>query len=275
MSVLITAKYLDGQLQRQISTILPQLDSSNQGEIVLSLDPSCSMSIQTVKEVLGGGDRLVVRHAHSSGIPAGRNACVESARNEYFLFCDSDDVVSPTWVWDHLNVLDTEVVSCGEVELVASDGKVVALLNQPLTEPYDFLPFWLTANLGVSREATLSVKGFDVSISHGEDVDFTWRLQVAGYSMCPSSARVLKSLRSTQRSRLRQHFNFGRGDAVLYAKHKTSGMRRTSVVPGICKAFVLCILKPRDIRRRHQLTLVLWRGLGRVVGSAQSKVLFV
>ena len=122
---------------------------------------------------------LVDASAHR-GAAAARNLGVTWARGALLAFCDADDVVRPGWIAAMGKAVTDADLVAGVFDFGALDG----FSSPPVpaaTRQLGFLPFGLTANLAVRREAFESVHGFDEDLSPEEDVDLCWRLQQAGY----------------------------------------------------------------------------------------------
>ena len=212
--------------------------------------------------------RLVDASAQS-GAGAARNVGVRWARSRLLAFCDADDVVQPGW-------LAAMVATLADSDLVAGVFDFSSLNGRPASDPtlaatghMGYLPFALGANLAVRREAFEAVRGFCETFRAGEDVDLSWRLQLAGYRFAvTASAAVAKREHPGGRPMLRAAWNYGRCDTLLYQQYRAEGMRRD--LRGAAKAWVWLVvacpgLVRRSVRRRWLRTFGL--RAGRLVGS--------
>ena len=114
------------------------------------------------------------------------NCGAHAARGDLFLFCDSDDVADPFWVAAMAEGLaDYDlVVGVTEVErLNAHRPKAIVPHNRPSHPSLGFLPRAAGCNSGVTRAAFEAVGGFADDSERAQDIDFSWRLQLAGYSI--------------------------------------------------------------------------------------------
>ena len=96
------------------------------------------------------------------------------------------------------------------------------------TRQLGFLPFGLSANLAVPREAIKAVQGFDEVLSPGEDVDLCWRLQFGVGTGLPwrSDAVVAKRERAAGLHTFRGAWAYGRCGPRLFVRDRAEGMRR-------------------------------------------------
>ena len=150
------------------------------------------------------------------------------------LFVDADDEVAPGYidamaaaVVAHQAVaarLDVDKLNAPWVQVTRVPGQQTDLLRV-----LGFLPFGLGCSLGVSREALAKVGGFAEDIPYAEDVDFCWRLALAGFPLrFVPEAVVHQRYRSTFRDLFSQSRRYGRGQVCLYRKYRSAGMPRRS-----------------------------------------------
>lgn len=86
--------------------------------------------------------------------------------------------------------------------------------------PHGIVPYVPTAVLAVRRRALEELGGFDETMRFGEDVDFVWRLNEAGWRVRyePASS-ASHPPRSTWRRWLRQRYDYGRSATPLAQRH--------------------------------------------------------
>jgi len=159
-----------------------------------------------------------------------RNTGAANARGNIFLFCDGDDIVAPGW-------LDAMTQALGRHEFVV--GRVeVSTLNDDVPEKYgnngtddtllNFLPYAIGCNFGVSRRAFESVGGFSTMCKRCMDVELSWRLQLAGYSLHEvPEAEVYYRYRVNAWSIAKTTFNFSLAHTVLYKRYARYGAQRS------------------------------------------------
>jgi cellulose synthase/poly-beta-1,6-N-acetylglucosamine synthase-like glycosyltransferase len=101
-----------------------------------------------------------------------------------------------------------------------------------------------SCNLLVRRSAFLAARGFDDSMHVGEDVDLTWRLRDAGWTIAYLPVgRVLHEHRSTVRSFMSRRFDYGTSEGQLQRLHPQR-RKRLVIPPLLALVLVLCILAP-------------------------------
>lgn len=171
-------------------------------------------------------DLRLVDASARRGAAHARNVGTTAGRGDLILYTDADDVVAPGWVtamvaaageaW-LLAGVDTQPVSNGDgSEPVASKAPQAA-----------FLPWARGGNMGVRREAFEAVGGWDEQRLRGQDVDFSWRVQLAGYGL----RRVPQAMAWYRRPEglralARHQFAFGARAPSLYRDFEQYGARR-------------------------------------------------
>ena len=210
------------------------------------------------------------------GAAAARNIGVQSARGRLLAFCDADDVVQPGWLASmSAGLADTDLVA-GIFDFGALDGNTKSIPAPAATRQLGFLPFALSANLAVRRQAFEAVQGFDEELSPEEDVDLCWRLQLAGYEFAVTSDAVVeKRERAGVRPMFRAAWSYGRCGPRLYRRYRGDGMRRD--LRGAVKAWVwLVAASPGLIRptRRRQWARTFGIRAGRLAGSVTQHAFF-
>lgn len=231
-------------------------------------------------------DLRLVDSSAKKGAPHARNAGAAAARGAYLAFCDADDMVHPDWL--------TALVAAGQ-EYDSVGGPIeTTSLNTPKVaswrpvQPPDkreetpgFLPYALTNNLAVWRNAFDSIGGFDESLNVGEDVDITWRIQLAGFTLGHEpKAMVAYRLRDSYRALWRQSFAYGEVGPQMYRDYRWYGLRPTKPLPLLVFALALVFRSPVVPTFISRLSTGGWIyytafAAGRISGSVKQRIWFV
>jgi glycosyltransferase involved in cell wall biosynthesis len=213
--------------------------------------------------VVSAGGRLVANHA--------RNVGVGLARGRHILLCDADDVVGPDWVrLMRAVLLDAELVGGALARHHATSGKV----PDPAKPAHGFLPRPLGANCGFRRTVWEALGGFDEAYRGGDDAEFFWRAQLAGYRLVYADGAVVSyRLSPTVGAMCRKSYISGRACAQLYRQFRRHGMARSPMA----RWMRLVLTAPRAVisrePRRAWLRAAAWTA-GCVVGSVRYRVFY-
>ncbi len=202
-------------------------------------------------------------------IPHQRNAGVRAAGGDVIVFIDARCTPQAGW----LAALVAPILA-GEEHVVAG-----AVGSSDGDSPWDsadnggYLSECPTINLAFTRRAFESVDGFDESFAYGSDVDFTWRLNDAGFRILRrAAARITHEWGSTYR-RLRRSFDYGVARGRLYRKHprRIPGALRSDPVPFAYPVFLLGLPLVRRFPLYPALLLIpAWRN--RRIGPARTVI---
>jgi len=274
MPVFNSATVISDQLEA-----LTRQDFAGEWELVVA-DNGCTDS--TVEVASTYADRLPLRFVDASarrGDVAARNIAVRDTVGDLIVFCDSDDVVGSTWLSSHVAQLATTDLSVGpynmRVEMSGRhSGTYVAV---PMRGIYGYLPYGLSANMGVRRDAFYAIGGFNEDYRVGYDVEFCWRAQVARQNLGGADgALVTKRKRGDVSGAWHQHRAFGIADVHLYADYRDHGMPRST--RQALKTYAWLIVHIPDLfdgERRLAWVGVAGQRVGRLIGSLRNRTLFL
>lgn len=185
----------------------------------------------------------VVRAAGRRSSYHARNVGARHASHEWLLFVDADCRPIPTLLEDYFAepVGDRVGALAGVVEpirggagAVARHARSRAYLDQAsfLAEPRG--AFAATANLMVRRAVWAELGGFE-EVRSGGDVDFSWRLQDAGWSIeLRPAARVRHRHRETLSALVRQRIRYGAGERWL-ARRRPERRSGLAILPVVAR----------------------------------------
>ena len=195
------------------------------------------------REVVGAGADLVAL-PRNAGPATASNTGLARATTPFVAFVDSDCTPPPGWLSPLLAHFDDPLVGAVAPRVVAAPGTGRAWLDayeqarSPLdrgsaegpVRPGSSVHFVPTAALVVRRHA-VGARSFDEDLGAGEDVDFVWRLQAAGWSVrFEPSSEVLHDPRRGLRPWLGQRAGYGASAGPLARRH--GGHLAPVVVPG-------------------------------------------
>lgn len=215
-----------------------------------------------------------------------RNVAVAASSGEFLAFCDADDRAHPGWLSALVEVAgDFDMVS-GALENASLNAPEIAdrITMQPADQAFEwpgFLAFANGGNCGVWRDAFDAVEGWDVDFrSAGEDVDLSWRVQLAGYALGHAPrALVAYRMRTTYRALWNMGAAYGEVDPRLFRQYREHGFTRNLLALPVVSVLLVIRnpLLPRVITRlpRGQWLTYLARTVGRVRGSISNRVWFV
>jgi cellulose synthase/poly-beta-1,6-N-acetylglucosamine synthase-like glycosyltransferase len=126
-----------------------------------------------------------------------------------------------------------------------------------------------------------ALQGFDTRFNGvaGEDMDFWWRAQYAGYSTAFVPQAVVRvRYRDTLGSLAREAFRYGAAVPLLYRIHRVHGMPRRSLRRTVRQLAWVIVRSPRIFAGREPRGEWIWGScnlLGRVRGAIRNRVGYV
>jgi len=189
---------------------------------------------------------------------------VEEARGDLLAFCDADDRVDAAWLSSTSSAAFSADIVCGGYSIDNA--------------PYylGFLPYARTGSMAVWRSVFEDLGGFNVEYLATEDVDFSWRAQLSGYSLgYAADARIERGRRTTLRASIRQAYNYGSWDAALIRNYRERGLQANVFARTARGSRWLAIRIPYLLmpgRRRRLWLRIAAQLLGSVVVSLRQKV---
>jgi glycosyltransferase involved in cell wall biosynthesis len=213
-----------------------------------------------------------------------RNRAVEHSHGELLLFCDADDIVGEAWIERMVDGLRRYPAVGGRIERWRLNDQTAVAVRPPkgdqlLDGTFGFLLYPMGANCGMRRDAWSQLGGFVDSYDSSEDVELFWRAQLAGYELgYVHDAVVHYRLRTSLCGMAAQAYSFGRSHPRLYRDFSRFGMPRSSARAALRECAWLAAHVRSLARNRSGRAVWLSRlalRLGRIVGSAQNRVIYL
>ena len=229
ISVVIPVLDRAGELARCLQSIRRVNYPQDRIEVIVVHDGSSDDSAQVARSL---GAQVVSSGGVRRGPAAARNVGAARATKELLAFIDSDCSASTEWLAELVPLFEDERISAvgGQVDGMCSESvvdryeAVMSSLSLGARERFGsggddtfYLP---SCNMLVRRSLFLAVGGFESSMHVGEDVDLTWRLRDAGWTIAYLPAgRILHEHRSTVRSFMSRRFDYGTSEGTLQKLH--------------------------------------------------------
>lgn len=221
------------------------------------------------------GELRVVDASDRPGAAHARNVGTRAAGTELVLCCDADDVADPGWVRHLVAALaGADAVAGGTASF---HGPEPASLPAPVafgTAGFGFLPGMPGASCGYHRAAWASVGGFAEELAAGgEDLDFAWRLQLAGLTLAQAPEGFVRYREpAAAGALLRRWYHYGRVQPLLLRRFRASGMRPDRTARVLAAWVGLLLDVPRLLtggEARRRWCREAGRRTGRLAGSVR------
>ncbi len=128
VSIIVPVYRCEPYISRCIESILSQTFTDFQ--LILVNDGSPDKSGEICDKYAEKDNRIKVIHQENQGASAARNRGIKEANGEYLMFCDSDDMVSPTWAERLLELADKDTLVmgayCNNIQALGTEKKLAA-----------------------------------------------------------------------------------------------------------------------------------------------------
>lgn len=209
-----------------------------------------------------------------------RNRGVEAARGDRFAFCDADDEVAPGWLAAIAQALSAHPFVVSRMDDAKLNPSWLREIwgspEEALGPLFGFLPGAAAYGIGFTRELYARVGPFDESLRRMSDIDYSWRVQLAGYPLARvPDALVYYRHRRTVTGLFRQAYADGQAQVLLYKKHRANGMPWPPISASV-RGWIGMARRLPALRRqigRAEWLIDAGVGLGHVRGSMRHGVL--
>lgn len=226
-------------------------------EIIIADNGSTDNSRQIVESFKARLPNLhVVDAGKMQGSAHARNMGLQKTGSDRFAFCDVDDEVGDGWVasiGEALDEFDVVVSQYDDRRLNQQwqrDLWYSPTTNNVLKPVLGFMPAAAAYGLGFTRRVYERVGAFDESLPRMSDIDYTWRVQLAGFKLQHLPHAVVHYRhRDTLKGMFMQAYRDGQAQVLLYKKYREQGMTWKSWGSGI-KSWSVMILRFPQLRTR-------------------------
>ncbi|MFH7029226.1 MAG: glycosyltransferase [Heteroscytonema crispum UTEX LB 1556] len=225
--------------------------------------------------IVDSGDRRGAAH--------GRNVGALFAASEALAFCEADDEVGPGWVavmGEALREYDFVAGYCDLKKLnqpwaikARTGGQLLDGWEDGILRDNSFVKYPIAGGytVGIKRSVHEAIGGFDESIIIGDDVDYSWRVQLAGTKLhYIANLKIHYRLRHTLAGIYRQAYGYGRSSFCLYNKYLPLGIY-SGLLPDGRLDWKLLLKDLVKIRSKEHLAAWLWK-VGYERGYKQGEV---
>ena len=233
VSVVIPAYNAEAVLPAQLRALSRQT-YRGRWEVVIADNGSSDRTRQVAESHREQLPSLIVVDASTTRGPShARNIGARTASGDLLLFCDADDLVHEGWVAAMVTASSDAHLLAGPITPTRNpeEDEARPLPVDKAAPEYRFLPWNTSGNLAVRRVVFDQVGGFDENRRIGEDVEFCWRVQLAGYRFrFVPNAHVTYRLDSLRRVASRQ-YAFGKAAPGLYEEFSWAGAPGLTLPP--------------------------------------------
>ena len=250
VSIIIPVKDRAAELRTCLTSLVKLNYPQEFLEIVVVDDGSRDETPEVAREL---GAVLIQSGAVGGGPALARNKGAAVASGEILAFIDSDCSAAEDWLAELLPAF-------ADKKLAAVGGWVDGMHQGTSLDRYEAVmsslnlgqrelsggaggdTFYLpSCNLLMRKEAFAAAGGFRAELQVGEDVDLTWRLRDAGWSIryLPCGT-VYHAHRSQLRSFMKRRFEYGTSEGMLQRLHPVRGKKM--LLPPMLAAILLLLL---------------------------------
>jgi glycosyltransferase involved in cell wall biosynthesis len=272
-------------LGRQLQALESQ-DIGEAFEVIVADNGSTDGSAEIARHWSERLPCLRVVTATPAGRNVARNAGIRAASGEVVAFCDADDEAHPSWLRELRDALEDgfDLVG-GPLDWMRLNPQLPVRrqrLQAGLPNSLEFLSWAEGCNMAVRRAVLDKLGGFDESCppqSGSDEVDFTWRAQLAGYRLGEAPRAVMHyAARPTSSGTFRQFVRYGHGHVRLYKAFARDGMPSPSAGSVAARWWWIVSRAPKALTPGEGREAFLRRSgisVGRILGSARYRTVYL
>jgi glycosyltransferase involved in cell wall biosynthesis len=275
VTVVIPVRNVEETIREQLEALSRQ-DFTGAWEVIVADNGSTDATRDAVSRSRDGLPSLrIVDASGRRGVNHARNQGARAALGEVVLFCDGDDIVDPSWVRNMHAALREDDAVGGSLERFGRPSASGEM--RPFWRDRQFLPSPIGANCGVRLEVWRALGGFNEDYDGGarDEVEFFWRLQLAGYRLGEAPNAVVR-YRMPEKHPLRKSYRSGRENVRLDKDFRTSGYPGPRV--GALRGWGWILTRAPLVifpARRERWLRALARHFGRAIGSIKYRHLLL
>jgi glycosyltransferase involved in cell wall biosynthesis len=250
-------------------------------EVIVADNGSTDATVEMARRFVDLLDLRVVDASSLRGAGPARNAAADVARGQLLAFADADDVAPPNWLSQLVAAAREWDFVAGPYEYEMLNTSNVRYWRQPhaadcLPVALDFLPYAVGGNFAMWPDVYRSIGGFRRGASN--DVDFSWRAQLAGYRLGFAPDVVMyHRYRSTLKGHSLQSYRWGVAHCRNYVEFRQHGIPRLSGLAATIRLARFVAQGPQaltDPHRRGKWIGSLMFRIGRLRGCVRYRVVY-
>lgn len=213
----------------------------------------------------------IVDSSERRGIAYGRNVGAQAAASESLAFCEADDEVGTGWVaaiGEALSQYDFVAGYC-DIKKLNQPWTIKARMGGRLVDGWEdgtlsensFIKYSIAGGytVGIKRSVHEAIGGFDESLPGGDDIDYSWRVQLAGTKLHHiPSLKIHYRLRDTLAGIYRQAYVYGKANVCLCNKFESLDIYSGPLPDGKIE-WQLLLKDLVKIRSKEHLAAWLWK----------------
>lgn len=237
LSVIIPCLNAEDTIAAQLEALANQ-EWSEPWEVIISDGGSRDRTIAIAQQYRENLPNLtIVDSSDRGGAAYGRNVGARVAASDALAFCEADDEVGSGWVavmGEALSQHDFVAGYCDVKTLnpawaikARSGGKLIDGWADGILSENSFVKYAVAGGytMGVKRSVHEAIGGFEESILIGEDIDYSWRVQLAGTKLHHiPDLKVHYRFRRNLATIYRQAYEYGKASFRLYKKYQPLGL---------------------------------------------------